>query len=82
MGSVHLNEYDSYLAHTAELLSADADSFKIAAYVPQVVRADMGISNFPEEPIVEFALAQRQLTAWRATAATGPRLPKWGCCSK
>jgi hypothetical protein len=54
MGSIHLNEYDSYLAHTAELLLADADSFKIAAYVRQAVRADIGISNFPDERIVEF----------------------------
>ena len=63
MGAVHLNEYDSYLAHTAELLLADADSFKIATYVRQVVRANMGISNFPEERIVEFAQELRQLTA-------------------
>jgi hypothetical protein len=63
MGAVHLNEYDSYLAHTAELLLADADSFKIAAYVRQVVRANMGISNFPEERIVEFAQELRRLTA-------------------
>jgi hypothetical protein len=63
MGAVHLNEYDSYLAQTAELLLADADSFKIAAYVRQVVRANMGISNFPEERIVEFAQELRRLTA-------------------
>ena len=63
MGAVHLNEYDSYLAHTAELLLADADSFKIAAYVRQVVRANMGLSNYPEERIVEFAQELRQLTA-------------------
>jgi len=58
----HLNEYDSYLAHTAELLLADADSFKIAAYVRQVVRVSMGISNFPEERIVEFAQELKRLT--------------------
>jgi hypothetical protein len=63
MGSIHLNEYDSYLAHTAELLLADADSFKIAAYVRQVVRANIGISHFPDERIVEFAQELRQLTA-------------------
>jgi predicted ester cyclase len=45
MGAVHRNEYDSHLAHTAELLLADADSFKIAAYVRQVVRANMPQTN-------------------------------------
>jgi hypothetical protein len=62
MGARHLNEYDSYLAHTAELLSAGADSFKIAAYVRQAVRVSMGISNFPEERIVEFAHELKRLT--------------------
>jgi hypothetical protein len=62
MDADHLNEYESYLAHTAELLMADADSFKIAAYVRQVVRVSMGISNFPEERIVEFAQELKRLT--------------------
>jgi len=61
MGAVHLNEYHSYLAHTAELLSADADSFKIGGYVRQVVRVNIGISNFPEEPIVEFVQDLRRV---------------------
>jgi hypothetical protein len=73
MGAVHLNEYDSYLAHTAELLLADADSFKIAAYVRQVVRANMGISNFPEERIVEFA---QELEAAHSLACGGSYWPR------
>jgi hypothetical protein len=63
MGVVHLNEYDSYLAHTAELVLANADSFKIAAYVRLVVRVNMGISNFPEERIAEFVEELRRLAA-------------------
>src|SRR5262249_16334791 len=62
MDADHLNEYDSYLAHTAELLLADADSFKIGAYVRQVVRVSMGVSNFPEERIVEFVKELKRLT--------------------
>ncbi|MBO0756038.1 MAG: hypothetical protein J2P54_09270 [Bradyrhizobiaceae bacterium] len=62
MHADHLNEYDPYLAHTAELLLADADSFKIAAYVRQVVRVSMGISNFPEERIIEFVQELKRLT--------------------
>jgi hypothetical protein len=62
MDADHLNEYDSYLAHTAELLLVDADPFKIAAYVRQAVRVSMGISNFPEERIVEFAQELKRLT--------------------
>jgi hypothetical protein len=59
--AIHLNEYDSYLAHTVELLLADADTFKIAAHVRHVVRVNMGISDFPEELIVEFAQELRRL---------------------
>lgn len=62
MGAVHLDEYDSYLAHTAELLLAGADPVKIAAYVREVVHVNMGLSNFPEEEILEFAQELGELT--------------------
>lgn len=57
----HLDECNSYLAHTVELVLAGADSFKIAAYVREVVRANMGMSSFPEERIVEFAQELKRL---------------------
>jgi len=43
------------------LLLADADSFKIGACVRQAVRVNIGISNFPEEPIVEFVQDLRRV---------------------
>jgi hypothetical protein len=60
-GAVHLDEYDSYLGHTASLLLSGADAVKIAAYVRQVVRVDIGLSNFSEDRILEFARELREL---------------------
>jgi hypothetical protein len=61
MGATHLNEYDSYLRHTAHLLLTGADPVKIAGYVRQVVRVNMGLSRFPEDKIVEFARKLRDI---------------------
>lgn len=65
MGSDHLDEYGAYLANTAGLPSADAEPFKIAAYVRQVVRVNMGISNFPDDRV--------QLTRQRSRQQKWPR---------
>ena len=52
----HLDdEYDSYLAHTAKLLMEGADAVKIAGHVRQVVRVNIGLSDFPDAKILEFA---------------------------
>jgi hypothetical protein len=55
-----MNTTPTYLP-SVKLLLDGADSAKIAAFVRQVVHLDMGLSNFPEERILRFVRALRQL---------------------
>ena len=48
------DEYRSYVARTAKLLMEGADALKVADYVRKVLRS-LGISEIPEEKILEFA---------------------------
>ena len=52
------DEYRSYVARTAKLLMEGADARKVADYVRKVLHS-LGISEIPEEKMLEFA---QQLT--------------------
>ena len=52
------DEYHSYAARTAKLLMEGADARKVADYVRNVLHS-LGISEIPEEKMLEFA---QQLT--------------------
>jgi hypothetical protein len=49
------DEYHSYAARTAKLLMEGADVAKVADYVRNVLGSSLGLSDFPEDKVLEFA---------------------------
>ena len=49
------DEYDAYLPQSVRLVVSEADVYKISRYVRSVVHSSIGMTDFPEEDMVEFA---------------------------